>query len=145
MKFHHEFRVSVSDCPNACSRPQIADLSILGARRPQVGAEPCSGCRACVEACREGAVVVTDDDPHPVIDYEKCLRCGQCLEVCPTGTLEESGCGYRVQVGGRLGRRPQLARELPGIFSASEVLELAAAFVEHYRLTAVGASVGGMS
>ena len=26
LKMHHEFRVSVSDCPNACSRPQIVDL-----------------------------------------------------------------------------------------------------------------------
>ena len=133
LKFHHEFRVSVSDCPNACSRPQIADLSILGARRPGVGMEPCSGCGSCAEVCREKAVIVAGGDPYPIIDHDKCLVCGQCLEVCPTGTLVELERGYRVQVGGRLGRRPQLARELPGIFSASEVLKLTGSFVDHYK------------
>ena len=34
LKFHHEFRVSISDCPNACSRPQIADIGIIGAAFP---------------------------------------------------------------------------------------------------------------
>ena len=39
LKFHHEFRVSVSDCPNACSRPQIVDIGLIGARKPQVTKE----------------------------------------------------------------------------------------------------------
>ncbi len=39
LKMHHEFRVSVSDCPNACSRPQIADLGLIGAVRPRVSEE----------------------------------------------------------------------------------------------------------
>lgn len=29
LKMHHEFRVTVADCPNACSRPQIADVRII--------------------------------------------------------------------------------------------------------------------
>ena len=32
--------------------------------------------------------------------------------------------GYRVLLGGKLGRHPQLARELPGIFSQQEVLDI---------------------
>ena len=36
LKMHHEFRVSTSDCPNACSRPQIVDLGLIGARSPKV-------------------------------------------------------------------------------------------------------------
>ena len=34
LKMHHEFRVSLSDCPNGCSRPQIADFGLLGTERP---------------------------------------------------------------------------------------------------------------
>ena len=30
LKMHHEFRASISDCPNACSRPQIIDLERTG-------------------------------------------------------------------------------------------------------------------
>jgi dissimilatory sulfite reductase (desulfoviridin) alpha/beta subunit len=40
LKLHHEFRVSISDCPNACSRPQIADIGLIGARRPNISRSP---------------------------------------------------------------------------------------------------------
>ena len=42
LKLHHEFRVSVSDCPNACSRPQIVDLGLIGALRPGPGEGACT-------------------------------------------------------------------------------------------------------
>ncbi len=29
LKFHHEFRVSLADCPNACSQPQIKHVGIM--------------------------------------------------------------------------------------------------------------------
>ena len=56
LKLHHEFRVSMSDCPNACSRPQIADLGLIGAARPRLSAAECTGCGACVEVCKENAI-----------------------------------------------------------------------------------------
>jgi anaerobic sulfite reductase subunit C len=31
LKFHHEFRVTVAECPNACSQPQIKDVGIIAA------------------------------------------------------------------------------------------------------------------
>ena len=61
LKMHHEFRVSISDCPNACSRPQIADLGLIGARSPKVTDDPCSRCRACVQVCRERAISLQED------------------------------------------------------------------------------------
>jgi anaerobic sulfite reductase subunit C len=35
LKTHHELRISISDCPNACSRPQIADIGLIGACCPE--------------------------------------------------------------------------------------------------------------
>ena len=115
LKFHHEFRVTLADCPNACSQPQIKDIGIIGACTPRIGSEPCSQCEACVEACKEQAIALNDDGPQ--IDFAACLQCGKCMQVCPTGTLEEGRKGYRVQLGGKLGRHPRLAREMPGIYS----------------------------
>ncbi len=123
LKMHHEFRVSVSDCPNACSRPQIADVGLLGAKEPTVGEEPCSRCEACVEVCREGAVSLPEDSPGPVVDADKCLFCGQCIEACPTGTLQEARSGYRIVVGGKLGRHPRLATPLEGIHQREQALD----------------------
>ena len=131
LKLHHEFRVSISDCPNACSRPQIADLGLIGARRPQISAEECIQCGACVETCREGAILLAGK--WPVIDWQKCVSCGQCIPACPTRTLQEEGRGFRIQVGGKLGRHPRLAEELPGIHSLEETLEIIARCLDHYQ------------
>ncbi|MBI4965252.1 MAG: 4Fe-4S binding protein [Desulfomonile tiedjei] len=132
LKVHHEFRVSVSDCPNACSRPQIADLGLVGAVRPRLGQEACTQCGACVEICREQAVQLSDEADKPVVDPEKCVACGQCVAVCPSSTLEKDPEGYRIMLGGKLGRHPQLATELPGIYPKNEVLRLVEDCLQHY-------------
>jgi anaerobic sulfite reductase subunit C len=122
LKIHHEFRLSVSDCPNACSRPQIVDIGLIGACLPEMTEEACSECGACTATCKENAIVFQDG--RPVIDVSKCLLCAQCARVCPTGTLTEGKRGYRILVGGKLGRHPRLARELPGIQSPEETLKI---------------------
>lgn len=132
LKLHHEFRVSLSDCPNACSRPQIADLGLIGATRPRVASDRCTGCGACAAICKEKAIKSPDAGGEPIIDAEKCLSCGQCISVCPAGVLEADARGYRILVGGKLGRRPQLARELEGIYSKEDALRVVDRCLDHY-------------
>ena len=133
LKFHHEFRVTLADCPNACSQPQIKDVGIIGACLPRLTIEECTRCEACVEACKEGAVALDGDDGPPAVDSQKCLACGQCMAVCPTGTLAEGKKGFRVLLGGKLGRHPRLARELPGIYSEEGVLEIVKDCIAFYK------------
>lgn len=131
LKLHHELRISVSDCPNSCSRPQIADIGIVGACKPLVTDATCSCCEACVEACRETAVSL-EQEQGPVFMESRCVLCGQCARVCPSGTLAEGKMGYRIQLGGKLGRHPQLARELEGLHSREETLQIVERCIEHY-------------
>ncbi len=133
LKFHHEFRVTLADCPNACSQPQIKDVGIIGASRPFVTREVCTLCGACVDACKEAAVTLDEAAEMPVVDMGQCVACGRCIAVCPTGTLAEGGSGFRVQLGGKLGRHPRLARELPGVFSEDEVLEILNTCISFYK------------
>ncbi|MEJ2031728.1 MAG: 4Fe-4S binding protein [Deltaproteobacteria bacterium] len=137
LKMHHEFRVSIADCPNACSRPQIVDVGLIGAVRPEVTDQACSGCGSCIEACREEAISLDGKRKGPTIDSARCLACGHCIKACPTFTLAAGRSGYRILVGGKLGRHPQLGQELPGIFAADEALEVvkrcAAHFLRHNR------------
>ncbi len=122
LRFHHELRVTVADCPNACSQPQIKDIGIIGACGPATTDNECTQCDACVEVCPEAAVRLDDD--YPVVDQVRCIACGKCVAACPTETLTTGQTGYRVQLGGKLGRHPRLAIELPGIYDADAVLKI---------------------
>lgn len=133
LKFHHEFRVTMAGCPNACSQPQIKDIGIIGAVRPKISGEPCSGCMACETICKEKAVTVDQKDPRPIIQFERCVDCGQCLAGCPTGTLAWGPRGYRIFLGGKLGRHPRLAIALPGIYASAAVLEIVQACLDLYK------------
>ncbi|MFH1154427.1 MAG: 4Fe-4S dicluster domain-containing protein [Pseudomonadota bacterium] len=133
LKFHHEFRVAAADCPNGCSQPQIKDVGILGAVVPGVGDAECTLCGACEKTCPEGAVTLDAGAGKPVIDAKTCVLCGRCITACPTGCIEEERRGFRVQLGGRLGRHPRLAMELPGVWSEDQVLAILKNTIDFYK------------
>ena len=107
---HHRFTISISGCPNSCSQPQIADFGVQGRARPEIGPGECTGCGACVGACREDAVAVSCNVPR--LDMARCINCGDCTAVCPTQALVVGEIGFTALVGGKLGRNPRLARTL---------------------------------
>jgi dissimilatory sulfite reductase (desulfoviridin) alpha/beta subunit len=138
LKFHHEFRISLAECPNACSQPQIKDIGIIGAVVPEITTHPCSLCGDCEETCPDHAIVLNLEHEKPEIDMQACMSCGKCIAVCPTGTIGEQKRGFRVQLGGKLGRHPQLARELPGIHSEKQVLDIINTCIKFYKQTSRG-------
>ena len=132
LKMHNEFRVSISFCPNACSRPQIVDLGLIGAVVPEIKRpNSCNMCRACVKVCREEAIKIGEKGPE--IDIEKCLYCGSCIKVCKEGVLNAKKTGFRCLVGGKLGRHPQLGHELPIIFSDKEIYKITKKIVSFFK------------
>ncbi len=133
LKFHHEFNVTMADCPNACSRPQIKDIGIIAADVPMLTDDECSHCGECVTSCREHGITLTDDDDRPSIDFSQCVMCGACIRACPTGTIATDKKGLRILLGGKLGRRPTLGKELPGVFSEDETVEIVKKCLEHYK------------
>ena len=132
LRFHHEFRISVSHCPNACSQPQIKDIGIIAAVYPRTEETLCSGCGSCVNVCREKAVDLSNT-PFPLINTRACLGCGACVQACPAGCILCGKRGYRVLLGGRLGRHPRLACELPHLFTENQVLEVVKACLAYYK------------
>jgi len=133
LKYHHEFKVTLAECPNACSQPQIKDIGIIGAVIPMLIDEECTLCEACVEACIENCISVDTTTKIPKIDHDRCLKCGKCINVCPSGTIATKCKGFRVQLGGKLGRHPRLAKELDSIFNEDEVLAIVKRSVELYK------------
>jgi dissimilatory sulfite reductase (desulfoviridin) alpha/beta subunit len=133
LKHHHEFKVAIAGCPNACSRPQIQDIGIIGAFLPVVSEVPCTGCGACVLECKEQAITLDTEMEMPAIDFTACVQCGVCIKICPSQTLTVGKKGFRFQVGGKLGRKPRLATELPGLYNEEEVLALVDACIFMYK------------
>ena len=121
LKFHHEFRVTLADCPNCCSQPQIRDIGIIAAREPQVIGEECTGCGACVAVCPDAAIEIED---IAEIDSARCMKCGICIPACPMDAMVKKAEGYRILLGGRLGRHPRLGIPLPDLYSKEDVLRI---------------------
>ncbi|MFH0728294.1 MAG: 4Fe-4S dicluster domain-containing protein [Pseudomonadota bacterium] len=133
LKYHHEIRVAVADCPNACSQPQIRDIGILGGVLPIIADISCTGCGTCSLHCQEHAIAVDAETRKPILDFESCLKCGQCVSVCPTHALVAEKKGFRIQVGGKLGRHPKLAAELPGFYDEDEAVSIVSAYISFYK------------
>jgi len=135
LKLHHQFRVTLADCPNSCSQPQIKDIGIIGEAEVTCDPEACTGCGECAAACEDSAVTL-EADRLVGIDCESCVRCGACARVCPTEALMTGRGSHRVLVGGKLGRHPQLARELARGLDADQVVALVSRIVEVYKANA---------
>ena len=131
LKHHHAFRVGLSECPNACSQIHIKDFAICGRILLEVEPGLCSFCEACLEVCEEEAVRLSE--AGPIVEEERCVACGACARICPTGALRETDRGYRILVGGKLGRRPRLATELISFTDAEGVLTILQKVVRIYQ------------
>lgn len=108
---HHTLKLAVAGCPNSCSMPQIKDFGVHAVEPVFVDQDcACISCMKCVEACREDAITI--EDGQVTIDKEKCVHCGLCARVCPTGSIKAEEKGYRVMIGGKVGRHPRFALDL---------------------------------
>ena len=133
IRHHHQFKTAVASCPNGCSQPHIADFGLIAFARVEAELERCSGCGHCVVVCAEKALRLEDTIR---LDSSRCLGCAACARVCPEKALRVVETGYRVLLGGKLGRHPRLAHEL-GFFNLPQSLEVLrnvlSVFMKHHR------------
>ncbi len=130
----HKFKVGVSGCPSACAKPHENDLGFLGVVEPifdEVEGK-CTSCGLCVETCPTGAITLNEEG-KPVIDYSKCSADGRCVSICPTSAIRKKREGWRVFVGGKFGRHPQLGLFFTDYVSDEEALELGEKILSAYK------------
>jgi anaerobic sulfite reductase subunit C len=106
--YHHKLRLALSACPNGCSRPQIADLALVGYVRPEFYLDHCQGCGACARDCPDQAISMIDE--RPVWNQRDCQGCLACQKACPTECIVASPPAMSLLLGGKLGRHPHLAQ-----------------------------------
>ena len=120
--FHHRFKVALAGCPNNCSQPQIVDFAVIGQARPGLAGGKCNHCRLCLESCQEKAITL--EAGGPLFHADLCLNCGDCARVCPRDVIGHEQLGYRVLVGGKLGRHPRLAQTVAPLVDENTVKEI---------------------
>jgi dissimilatory sulfite reductase (desulfoviridin) alpha/beta subunit len=116
---HQRLRIALAACPNACTQPQTRDIGAVACRRPVRISPACTGCGRCEEVCREDAIVVENETAR--WDPVACVGCGLCIRECPAGVIEGQEVQFRLLVGGRLGRHPRWAEELPEMSAPADV------------------------
>ena len=119
---HDRLRIALSACPNGCSQPQIQDIGLIAALRPREVDSNCTGCGLCEKTCREAAIIVKDG--RAVTRPEACLACGECARVCPAHAVICEPMGFRLLLGGRMGRHPVWATELSGLYTQESIPRL---------------------
>ncbi|MCQ2547106.1 MAG: glycyl-radical enzyme activating protein [Clostridia bacterium] len=71
--------VFLKGCPLNCAWCHNPEM-IKPDQQMIISPSRCIGCMACVEACPEGGITVTDEGPS--IDFSSCRACGECHAVC---------------------------------------------------------------
>ncbi|KMY67916.1 hypothetical protein AAU61_08680 [Desulfocarbo indianensis] len=104
--FHHKLKIALAGCPNGCSRPQIADLAVVGSVRPVFDSGECTACGSCAQGCPDGAIQVRE---VALRDPKRCLGCLHCSTVCAEEAVSPGRPFARLYLGGKLGRHPRLA------------------------------------
>ena len=128
----HKFKIGVTGCPNACLKPVENDLGIMGVVEKDFREDKCNLCRLCVEVCPVGAIEIKDDILH--YDRSKCIGCGDCIFVCPQEAWEKRRSGYRVYVGGKMGKFPHLGHKgFDFIESEGKMLQIVEKTLDFYK------------
>lgn len=127
---HHKLRIVIAGCPNGCSRPQIADIGLVGYVRPSVVPESCTACGACATVCPDVAITVAD--APPLFNATTCQGCLRCRNTCPHTCIHLTNPGIRVLLGGKLGRHPHLAAVAGEMDYETDVIALLDQVVDDY-------------
>ncbi len=128
--FHHKLRIAIAGCVNGCSRPQIADLALVGTTTPQFDPALCSACGQCADACPDCALAV--EDGPPVREAAACQGCLVCSRACPEGAVSTTGPAAHIMMGGKLGRHPHLAQRVLTTPDPDRAVAAMAEAVERY-------------
>ncbi len=127
--FHHKLKIALAGCPNGCSRPQIADLALVGSVRPVFDSEECTACGSCVEVCPDGAIEIQE---VAMRDPKRCLGCLSCSEICTENAVSLSTPFARLYLGGKLGRHPRLALAAGQASEPAQAVQVFSKAVERY-------------
>lgn len=136
-----KIKFAVAGCPNACAKPQENDLGVMGVLKPGLYTDECTACGTCTFLCPEKAIVV--EGTKIEILWDKCNLCGACVGACPSDLIFGEWRGYKIFVGGKIGKHPKLGEELTIARSPQETVDMFRRIIDwSKRNTLVGERFG---
>ncbi len=127
-----KFKIGISGCPNACTKPYENDFGIIGKLEKEFLPENCNGCGLCAEVCPIKNVFIGDDNLAKY-DPQKCIGCGECVFVCPANAWSKKREGYRIFVGGKMGKNPFLGLEVFTLWEVDDIYKAIDFALEFYK------------
>ncbi|HWQ66186.1 MAG TPA: 4Fe-4S binding protein [Methanospirillum sp.] len=121
-------RIAVSACPYSCMSERLSEVGITGVVRPYRKSGTCTGCDACAQYCKEGAISVRNGQLE--MDMDKCILCGMCILSCPYGIIHADPPAYQISIGGRRGRYPAIGQHLVTVKSEESAFKVVGMVVD---------------
>ncbi len=115
-----KFKISVSGCPNNCSKPVENDVGVMGGVLPEWQKDACIDCGLCEKVCPTEAIIKTAKGYELILD--RCILCGICINNCPVSAWTEKKKGYTLWLGGTMGKKPRLATKAKVLIENKEEL-----------------------
>lgn len=131
----HKFKIAVTGCPASCLKVQENDFGIMGFVEPVFVEENCVMCRMCEKSCEMSAIRI--DSGSLFLDMHKCVSCGLCVKACRKDAMQIKEQGFRIFVGGKVGKRPRLGEELLRTAGEGLVFDVLKKTVKYYRENAL--------
>jgi anaerobic sulfite reductase subunit C len=129
-------KINIGGCAFPCTRPQYADIGIIGRTKPKVDLEKCDGCRKCAKMCLMKAITI-NEYKKAEINSGKCKKCGRCIQNCPIHAITAEDKGFTILVGGR-GSWPAFTGEiLDDMVKTEDVVPLVGKILDYYKKNAL--------
>ena len=132
LELPHKFKVTFAGCTSCCPKPQENDVGFHGQVEPELFEDECNGCGICEVTCKEGAIVMGDDE-LPIREEPKCIYCGDCVKSCPTDAWKVKRTGLAAFAGGRWGRHPELGQKLADFIEPERAMDIIASVLKFYK------------
>jgi dissimilatory sulfite reductase (desulfoviridin) alpha/beta subunit len=129
-------KINIACCAFPCTRPQFADIGIIGRTKPKVDMEKCDGCGKCAEKCLMKAITI-NAYKKAEINSGKCKKCGRCIQNCPISAIGAEEKGFIIFLGGR-GSWPAFTGEiLDDMVKIEDVVPLVGKILDYYNKNAL--------
>ena len=135
-----KFKVSITGCMNSCAKPQENDLGFQAQGEPEVDLDACIHCTLCAKVCEKVCArgkgqpaIVMDKDKKPVYRKENCYFEGDCVRVCPVSAWKTKKVGFKVYIGGKVGRFPRFGTEIAEFVEERKISNIIENAVKYYK------------